>query len=161
MKTVRRLYFYAVAFISMEVMLWGLISLARSIVDETVGGQAGVLARAIALVVVGMPIFLFHWLWAQRMAARDPEERASGVRAFFLYAILISTLIPLVQNVLALIDRVALDTARLDVARGVLGHTQPWPNSVIAIAMNGLVAAYFWNILRGEWASLPDTKVLA
>ena len=81
MKTVRRLYFYAVAFISIEVVLWGLIGLARSIVDETVGGQADALARALALIVVGMPIFLFHWLWAQRLASRDPEERAAGVRA--------------------------------------------------------------------------------
>ena len=40
MKTVRRLYFYAVAFISLEIVLWGLIGLLRSIVDETVGGGA-------------------------------------------------------------------------------------------------------------------------
>src|SRR5512142_695624 len=99
MKTVRRLYFYAVAFISIEVVLWGLISLLRSIVDETIGGQADVLARALALVLVGMPIFLFHWLWAQRNAARDAEEQTAGVRALFFYAALISTLIPLVQNI--------------------------------------------------------------
>ncbi len=161
MKTVRRLYFYAVAFISVEVMLWGLINLVRSIVDQTVGGQAQALARALALVVVGMPIFLFHWLWAQRLAARDPEERTAGVRAFFLYAILISTLIPLVQNVLALIDRLFLDAGRLELSRAILGHSQPWQDSVIAIVMNGLVAAYFWNVLRGEWPALPDTKTFA
>ena len=161
MKTVRRLYFYAVAFISIEVMLWGLINLVRSIVDATVGGQADALARALALVVVGMPIFLFHWLWAQRMAARDLEERMAGVRAFFLYAILISTLIPLVQNVLALIDRLFLDAGNLELSRAILGHAQPWQDSLIAIVMNGLVAAYFWSVLRAEWASLPDTKTFA
>jgi hypothetical protein len=161
MKTVRRLYFYAVAFISVEVMLWGLINLARSIVDQTVGGQAEALARALALVVVGMPIFLFHWLWSQRLAARDPEERVAGVRAFFLYAILISTLIPLVQNVLALIDRVFLDAGRMELSRAILGHAQPWQDSLIAIVLNGLVAAYFWSILRGEWETLPDTKTFA
>ena len=31
MKTIRRLYFYAVAFISIEVVMWGIISLLRSI----------------------------------------------------------------------------------------------------------------------------------
>src|SRR5512140_1238504 len=102
MKTVRRLYFYAIAFISIEVVLWGLINLVRSIVDETVGGQAEALARALALVLVGMPIFLFHWLWAQRLAGRDPDERSAGLRAVFLYGILIATLIPVIQNVLAL-----------------------------------------------------------
>src|SRR5512140_1719650 len=161
MKTVRRLYFYAVAFISIEVVLWGLVNLVRSIVDDTVGGQADALARALALIVVGMPIFLFHWLWAQRLAARDAEERVAGLRAFFLYGILIGTLIPLVQNVLALIDRVFLDAGQLELSRAILGHAQSWQDSLIAIVMNGLVAAYFWNVLRGEWASLPDTKTFA
>ncbi|MEN9563986.1 MAG: hypothetical protein RIR73_2230, partial [Chloroflexota bacterium] len=31
MKTIRRLYFYAVAAISIEVVLWGIIGLLRSI----------------------------------------------------------------------------------------------------------------------------------
>ncbi|HEX9117688.1 MAG TPA: DUF5671 domain-containing protein [Anaerolineae bacterium] len=158
MKTVRRLYFYAVAFISIEVVLWGLISLVRSIVDQTVGGQAQVLARALALILVGMPIFLFHWLWAQRLAGRDPEEQTAGVRAFFFYAILISTLIPLAQNVLALIDRVFLDAGQLELRRAIFGHSQPWQDSLIGIVMNGLVAAYFWNVLRSEWPRLPDAK---
>ena len=38
MKTIRRLYFYLVAFISMEIVLWGLIGLARSIFSDSVGG---------------------------------------------------------------------------------------------------------------------------
>jgi hypothetical protein len=161
MKTVRRLYFYAVAFISVEVVLWGLINLLRSIVDNAVGGQAQALARALALILVGVPIFLFHWLWAQRNAGRDPEEQAAGLRALFLYAILISTLIPLVQNVLALIDRVFLDAGQLELSRAIFGHAQPWPDSLIAILMNGLVAIYFWYVLRGEWPRLPDPKAFA
>lgn len=161
MKTVRRLYFFAVAFISVEVVLWGLINLLRSIVDNAIGGQAEALARALALTLVGVPIFLFHWLWAQRSAARDPEEQAAGLRAFFLYAILISTLIPVVQNVLALIDRVFLDAGQLELSRAIFGHAQPWPDSLIAILMNGLVALYFWYVLRGEWPRLPDAKAFA
>jgi hypothetical protein len=31
MQTIRRLYLYAVTFVSLEVVLWGIISLARSI----------------------------------------------------------------------------------------------------------------------------------
>jgi uncharacterized protein DUF5671 len=157
MKTVRRLYFYAVAFISIEVVLWGLINLLRStIVDGTVGGQADTLAQALALILVGMPIFLFHWLWAQRAARRDPEEQTAALRAVFFYAVLLSTLIPLAQNILALIDRVFLDASQLDLSRAILGHAQPWEDSLIAILMNGLVAAYFWNVLRGEWLVLAD-----
>ena len=60
MKTVRRLYFFAVAFISLEVVVWGVIGLLRSIFNpDIVTDSAQVLARAISLVLVGVPIFLF------------------------------------------------------------------------------------------------------
>ena len=94
MKTVRRLYFYAVVLISVEVVLWGLINLLRSITDETLGGAADALAQALALVLVGVPIFLFHWLWVQRSSAREEDERTASLRAVFFYSVLIGTLIP-------------------------------------------------------------------
>jgi len=84
MKIVRRLYFYAVAFISMEVVLWGLISLLRSIFNpKIVTDNAQALAQAMALILVGVPIFLVHWLWAQRASARDDEEKTSSLRAIY------------------------------------------------------------------------------
>ncbi len=155
MRTVRRLYFYTVALISIEVVLWGLIDLLRSIVDQTVGGEADALARALALILVGLPIFLFHWLWTQRSSSRDDDERTASVRAIFFYSVLIGTLIPLVQNLLALINRSLLNFLKLDASRAILGGTQTGADNLIAILMNGLVALYFWNILRREWLLLP------
>ncbi len=155
MKTVRRLYFYLVALISLEVVLWGSISLLRSIIDET-GGGAEALAQALALVLVGVPIFLVHWLWSQRSSSQDEEEKTAGLRAIFLYAVLFGTLIPVVQNLLALIDRTFIETVHLATERAVIGGSQTVPDNIIAILMNGLVAVYFWNILRGEWKTLPS-----
>ena len=155
MKTVRRLYFYAVALISVEVVLWGLINLLRSIVDETIGGAADALAQALALVLVGVPIFLFHWLWVQRSSARDEEEQTASLRAIFFYSVLLGTLIPVVQNLLALINRILIGSVRLDPSRAILGGSQTWPDNLIAIVMNGLAAAYFWSTLRSEWGALP------
>ena len=156
MKTIRRLYFYLVALISLEVVLWGLISLLRSIIDETVGGGAEVLAGALASTLVGVPIFLIHWLWAQHSSARDEEEKTASLRAVFLYATLFATLIPVVQNFLALIDRTFISAVHLTVERALIGGSQTIPDNLIAILMNGLVAIYFWNILRGEWRTLPS-----
>ena len=49
MRTIRRLYFYAVAFISLEVVLWGLISLLRIIVTpDAIGNNATRLAEGLA-----------------------------------------------------------------------------------------------------------------
>ncbi|MGZ9167028.1 MAG: DUF5671 domain-containing protein, partial [Anaerolineales bacterium] len=159
MKSIRRLYFYLVAFISIEVVLWGLVSLLRSVVDDTISGGADALAQALALILVGVPIFLIHWLWAQRAAARDEEEKTATLRAVFFYAILLATLIPVVQNLLSFIDRALIQSAGLGVGRAFSAfREQTLVDNLIAIVMNGIVAFYFWNTLRREWATLTDAQ---
>lgn len=158
MKSIRRLYFYLVALISIEIVLWGLVSLLRSIVDQTISGGADALAQALALILVGVPIFLIHWLWAQRAAARDEEERTATIRAAFFYAILLGTLVPVVQNLLSFIDRSFVQVTGLGVERAFSAfREQTLADNLIAIIMNGIVAFYFWNILRGEWTMLSDS----
>ncbi|HLE90407.1 MAG TPA: DUF5671 domain-containing protein, partial [Anaerolineales bacterium] len=157
MKSIRRLYFYLVAFISIEIVLWGLVGLLRSIVNKTVSGGADALAQALALVLVGVPIFLIHWSWVQRASASEQEEKTASLRAVFLYAILLATLIPVVQNLLSFIDRSFVQIAGLGVSRAFRAFSeQTLADNLIAIVINGIVAAYFWNILRNEWATLPD-----
>lgn len=159
MKSIRRLYFYLVAFISIEVVLWGLVGLLRSVANDTISGGADALAQALALILVGVPIFLVHWLWVQRASAREEEEKTATLRAVFFYAILLATLIPVVQNLLSFIDRVLIQGAGLEAGRAFsLFREQTLTDNLIAIVMNGIVAAYFWNILRGEWATLPDRE---
>src|SRR5829696_6893882 len=159
MKSIRRLYFYLVAFISIEVVLWGLVSLLRSMVDDVISGNADTLAQALALILVGVPIFLVHWLWAQRAAARDEEEMTASIRAIFLYAILLATLIPVAQNLLSFIDRSLIQATGMSVARSFSAfREQTIADNLIAIVMNGIVAAYFWNILRGEWITLTEKE---
>ena len=162
MKSIRRLYFYLVTIISIEVVVWGLIGLLRSIVDQTVSGGADALALALAYIFVGIPIFLVHWLWAQRVSAKEEEEKEATLRAVFLYAILLGTLIPVVQNFLAFIDRSLVQVTGLGVARAFSSfRNQTLADNLIAIVMNLVVAAYFWNILRGEWATLKDKENFA
>ena len=162
MKTIRRLYFYAVAAISIEVVLWGIITLLRSIfnANKVIEGTS-TLAQALSLILVGVPIFLIHWLWAQRASAKDDEEKTASVRAIFLYGILLGTLIPAVQNLLALIDRTFLATANLYTYRAIVGGSQTWLDNLIAIVINLLIAAYFWNILKAEWRTLTETESFA
>jgi len=158
-KSIRRLYFYLVALISIEIVLWGLVSLLRSIVDRTISGGADALAQALALILVGVPIFLIHWLWAQRAAARDDEEKTATIRAAFFYAILLGTLIPVAQNLLSFIDRSLVQVTGLGIERAFISfREQTLADNLIAIIMNGIVAAYFWNILRGEWGTLSDKQ---
>jgi hypothetical protein len=159
MKSIRRLYFYLVAFISVEVVVWGLVGLLRSIVDRTISGGADALAQALALILVGVPIFLIHWLWAQRAVARDEEEKTASIRAIFLYGILLATLIPVAQNFLSFIDRSLVGVTGLGVERAFRSfREQTIADNLIAIFMNGVVAAYFWTVLRGDWQTLTDKE---
>jgi hypothetical protein len=159
MKSIRRLYFYLVAFISVEVIVWGLVGLLRSIVDRRISGGADALAQALALILVGVPIFLIHWLWAQRAAARDEEEKSASIRAIFLYGILLATLIPVAQNLLSFIDRSLVGVTGLGVERAFRSfREQTIADNLIAIFMNGIVAAYFWTVLRGDWQTLTDKE---
>lgn len=159
MKTIRRLYFYAVAFISIEVVLWGMIGLLRSILNQSeITSGVTTLAQALSLILVGVPIFLVHWLWAQNVSNKEEEEKSASVRAIFLYGILLATLIPVVQNLLALINRTFLSTANLESYRAITGGYQTWSDNLLAIIINLLVVAYFWSVLKQNWQTLSEKE---
>src|SRR5512134_323573 len=105
MQSIRRFYLYTVALISLEIVVWGTIQLARSLLNGWEAGQeASSLAGTISLVLIGIPVFGLHWWLVQRDVARHPEERSEAARALFLYLGLFATLIPVAQNTLALLD---------------------------------------------------------
>ncbi|NOY98235.1 MAG: hypothetical protein GXP40_03385, partial [Chloroflexi bacterium] len=160
MRAIRRLYFYAVAFISLEVVLWGLIGLARTTFSSSTVGGVDQLAQALALILVGVPVFGIHWWAAQRSAHQDEEEHASGVRTVFLYAVLLALLIPVVQNGLAFLDRLLLDAFGLSASRAMLGGSQTLSDNLLAAVMNGILAAYFVYVLRDDWATVRQRGTL-
>lgn len=160
MRTARRLYFYAVSLISLELVVWGVISLARNAMDLAPGASATILARGLALVLVGLPVFLLHWNSARRDAFRDDEERANRVRALFFYAALAGLLVPVAQSVLAILNRLFLQGMRLNPARAVVGGNQSAADNVISILINLLVAAYILRMLAIDWrANIPGNRL--
>ncbi|GAB4533198.1 MAG: hypothetical protein Fur0018_22340 [Anaerolineales bacterium] len=161
MKTIRRLYFYLVTLISLEVVLWGVIELLRSLFSGPPVGAADALARALSLVLVGVPVFLFHWLWVQRAAAADPEEKSALLRAVFFFAALGALLFPVAQNALAWLNRALLQALDADTARAVVGGYQSWQDNLIAVIANLSMAAYFWRTLKEAWPSPPDDEPFA
>ena len=162
MKTIRRLYFYLVALISLEVVLWGLINLLRTMFSSglTFPG-ADTLAQALALIFVGVPIFSVHWLWAQNSSARDPEEASATLRALFLYAVLLITLIPVIQNILALINRTLVVGGGISSYRAFVGGSQTWIDNGIAILLNLIAAVYFFSILKKNWEDVQAKENFA
>jgi len=156
MRTIRRLYLYIVSFISLEVVLWGLVGLARSaFAGNQIGSGVSQLAGALSLIFVGVPVFLLHWWLAQRNIHKDDEERFARLRAVFLYGALLVTLIPITQNTLALINRLWLKIFDLSPQLAIFGEAQTWTDNLIAIAMNGLIATYIYSVLRKDWDATP------
>lgn len=156
MRTIRRFYFYLVAFISLEVTLWGLISLVRTIAKNLPGSGVDLLASGLSLVVVGTPIFLLHWLVLQHDARQDKEERLTRLRALFLYAARFSTLTPAVYGLLAIVNRFVFNLMGLKITQAFTGAGQTLTDNLAAIIVNLAAFSYFEWVLRQEWrAGLP------
>lgn len=156
MQTIRRLYFYTVAFISLETVLWGAIGLLRSFISgENIGGDVICLAQALSLLLVGVPVFVLHWWFAQRSVVKNLEERSNAIRAVFLYATLLATMLPITQNILAILDRSLAVAFDVNIERLMLGADQSLSDNLVAIMINGLAASYFVFILRADWRVPP------
>lgn len=155
MRSIRRLYLYTTCLVSLEVVLWGIIGLLRSLFagGEIGGGSVDRLAGALALIFVGIPVFMLHWWLVQRSIRNEPEERSARVRAIFLYAVLLVTLIPVAQNVLSLLIHLILQLLDLNPLQTLLGGDQVWSENMVAILANLVAAAYFYRVLQRDWQS--------
>lgn len=161
MKTLRQLYTYLITLISLEVVVWGMIRLARTFTNPALGLDAGPLAGALALILVGLPIFLLHWWMAQRRAAQEEEERFSLIRALFLYGAFLGTLVPIIQNALGFINHLLLTAFNQPPYRAIFGGEKIWSDNLIAIFMNLLVGAYIFFNLRKDWHASPPNNHLS
>jgi hypothetical protein len=157
MSTVRRLYFYGLSLISVEVVIWGVIQLLRTLISKGLIGAGSLLATGLSLVLVGLPIFWLHWRTAQRDAQRDREEHASRIRAVFLYAVLFAVLAPIVYAILALISRWLTILLGQMASSAWFGGDGTALDNLISIFINAIAFAYFGSILRADWRSnLPE-----
>jgi hypothetical protein len=152
MKAIRRFYFYVLSLISIQVVLWAVINLLRTIFSgEVVTGVIDWLAGGIAFVVVGTPIFVLHWTTAQREADQDEDEHNSRIRAAFLYAALLSTGIPISYALMAILNRFFAQAFGLSALDAAIGGAQSHADNLIALAANLIVLIYFWRVLNKDW----------
>lgn len=159
MNTVRRLYFYGLSFISFQVVVWGVIGLLRTIISAGMVGSS-LLATGLSLVLVGLPIFYLHWRTAQRDAMREPDERGSRVRAVFLYATLGAAFGPILLSTTALVNKAIIALMGQPQSAAWFGSDQVIADHLIAIAINAVAFAYFWNVTVTDWrADSPENAL--
>ncbi len=106
MAAVRRLYIYLISAISLQAVVWALIAMLRNLTIRSLEPPTTTIAFEIAVVIIGLPIFLVHWLWSQRLVQRESAELDAGLRRFYLYATLAGFLGPLLASAYYLIAAV-------------------------------------------------------
>ena len=89
----RRLYFYVVSFASLMMWVNGAALVGQFVLDAVFGGDVAIssdtgLAAGASILVVGLPLWAFHWRYVQRAADDAAAERGSLIRKVYLYAAL-------------------------------------------------------------------------
>ena len=95
MINIRRWYIYLASAIIINVVAWATIVLLRNLLIAALDASKTDLALQISLIIVGTPLYLAHWLWAQRLAKREAEERVSFPRRLYLYGMMAAFLTPM------------------------------------------------------------------
>jgi hypothetical protein len=155
MAAVRRWYVLLVCVISLQSVTWAAIELWRSLLHR--GASVSVIAFQIAVVVIGLPIFLVHWLWAQRLARREAGERQDVLRRVYLYGTLAAFLAPFAVITFDLI--VTLLTLALSGRRLPAGYTpvETILRPLVAMIVLGLLWFYHRWIVAEDARVIPET----
>ncbi len=147
--TVRRLYFYVVAFVSLMMTASGVVLLLQFVLDSITGDNlisdsTTRLAAGASLLIVGAPLWYFHWRYIQRTVVEQPVETRSLLRKLYIYitlAVAGSILIYTALNVLNWIFRTD-DFSGYDIAAFVV-----W----------SVVWVFHWLVEEHEGQASPET----
>ncbi|WP_131104313.1 DUF5671 domain-containing protein [Ornithinimicrobium sufpigmenti] len=159
---VRRVYEYLLSAVGLGAAGAGLVMVLVTLVealaagaDLVVGGSAvNALLGALVLLVVGLPVWWWHWRLVQLARAQDPPtEVASPTRRFYLLVLFglmgLAAVIALLTLVyLVLEDALAgqLDAETLRRIRFAVG----------VLVTASLLSAYHWTVFRADRALAPE-----
>ncbi len=159
MATIRRVYIYLVCAITLQAFGWATINLVWSVDPFGPRAPVAMIALEIAMIVVALPLYLAHWLWAQRLAVSE-EERGDVWRRIYLYGMLGIFLFAFtvqVVNLISALAHVGLGT----VLRGVYGQTvnpaEMIADSIAGIILFGLLGLYQRGTLYRDEQSVSVT----
>ena len=147
MATVRRLYLYLVALASILISMAGLWRLAQGLLAGRL--ERELVAFNVALLVISLPVYAFHWLMAERAIRSGKDDRHVAARKFYLYAALLVALAIGGYSLLDLLERLLLAAlgAAAWPARATLGEP------LAAIIITGLFWLYHRYLVTRDRAA--------
>jgi hypothetical protein len=164
MSNVRRGYIYLACIASLEAVAWAVISLLRNLLAPGKYTSLEDTALQIAVIVVGLPLFLVHWLWAQRLARRDAEEREAILRHLYLYGAMATFLGPFLANAFDLLDglmRLAFGLQPENFRYLGLSQLALIVHHLVAMAVLALLWFYQRHVLQQDSREIPETQGMA
>jgi hypothetical protein len=160
----KRLYHYVLAFIGLAVAFSGAATLLQFIIDVITANalltddfQRSQLASAIALLVVGLPLWLMTWRPMQAEALAQGEmgdhARRSVLRKTYLYLALFASVIGVMVNAVGLVYQLLRAALSGDMGGDFVNSLL---NTLQLLFLFGVVMLYHLNVLRRDGASLAD-----
>ena len=124
----QRAYIYLAAFVAFAVLLQGAYGLATDVARAAAwfrpGGDA--LATWIAMIIVGLPVWLVHDLLLRRAVIKYPEEAGSALRKLYIHGALALSTLYIFFGSIQIIEEIAGDFAGLEHIGGVLVAAGLW-----------------------------------
>ena len=153
--TVRRLYFYIVAFVALMMSANGIVQIAVFVLEGlfssdivSVSSSRVRLATGLSLTIVGLPLWSIHWRIIGNYVGRIPFETRSVIRKAYIYI------------VLAVAAGLGIGAA-VAVIRWVLGSGEPFSGYTwAAIPIWAGVWAYHWRLEADEGQPTPETVAI-
>lgn len=172
MANIRRAYMFIVAAVSLHAVTWAFIALLRNLLTPNSNALRGgtayqieIIALQLAVIIIGLPIFLGHWLWAERLAHRDEEEHAALLRRLYLYLMMAAFTIPF------LVNAVLFGQSALRLLLGVQLQIPSWSSQLpdranlvytaVALAILALLWAYHHWVRVVDRSQITETDELA
>ena len=153
-----RAYRYVLAGLGLASLSGGMITLVYVLLGFLVDVSAAVflggdwwqdpLSAALAMLVVGMPVWYYYWSTAQSIALQGgPEERAILPRRLFLYVVLGAAMLGILGNLSFLLFQLINGIIQGTLSMDVLQEAR-WSIGVVITA--GVFLGYYWSILRED-----------
>jgi hypothetical protein len=156
MSSVRRWYIYLVTAISLQAVAWAIIALLRNLVLSRLNPPPTAIAFEIAVILIGLPVFLVHWLWAQRLSAATEEERGATLRRFYLYGTMAGFLGPFTANTFDLLGTLLSVKSTVERRPNDLTSGDAIVYHLIALAVASVLWAYHRHIVVHDGVAIPE-----
>jgi hypothetical protein len=154
---VRRLYFYAAAFIGLQMLAAGARDLLSTLLERLLAppalGPAEQtvlrLSASAALLLIGLPLWTVHWWVVQRGASRTEEQRSS-LRRLYAYLVLLVAVLFVLFGLRDLLDAL-LSREGPSLVGGQLSL------AIATLVVHGPIWVYHWRLVDQDRLEVEQT----